>query len=286
MSDLYTVSDTDSNSNAEDFNIINNSTSFNSFLENEVFVITVPDSGNRLEMTTNNLHNAGFKNIVTFNGVYGLHSNEIKDAEEKLGLTYTYPGITKWQIRLGNHAHKYKMSDGQRGICLSHLLLLQKCIDEDRDYIFIFEDDCILTDNFKEKVNILWKNTPRDFDILYLGNQLKKKDLSPSSICINNLYIDTIPTHTTHCILISKKGAIRLLDLIKNHTFDTNLNEPEYYVIDSCYLLFTYDNLIKIYNWLQFDSSDSKVSVWNERSSGLVYQCCEELCPSKAHINA
>ena len=283
MTEIYN----DSNSEEMDDKLItlDNINNFNTFLDNPIYIMTVPESGVRFEFTKKNAIDAGFKNIIKFTGVYGKYINEITEAENKLGIWYKYPDDKKWNIRMGNHALSHKLSNGYRGNTLSHLLLLQKCVEENMPYIFICGDDCVFTKNFKNKCIKLWDNTPRDFDILYLGNQIgPKKNINKSAIKIDNMYIDKLPSHTTHCMLISNKGANKLLNLFKNHDFNTGLNESSYYCIDTCYILLTYDNLISVINWLQFDCSDSEYPLHEIRSNGLVYQCGDEICPTRAHI--
>ena len=244
--------------------------SFNYFLDKSVFIITIPNYENRFELTKQNLEREGFKKVVKFNGIVGTNIEEVTNAENKLKLYYR-TGLTKWTKRFDNI--NYIISNGLRGKALSQLMLLQKCVDENMPYIFICEDDCILTKQFVKKANKLWNQTPKDFDIIYIGNQhTKSSDSLNNAIVVDNMYIIKGPSQPTHCILVSNSGANKILNLLKKNSLGTGMYYPDYYIIDICYWLLGIDKLIDIYSWCQFDYSDSDYDVWKERSSGLAYQ--------------
>ena len=265
---------------------------FDTIMNNNIYIITVPESGNRFELTKNNLIQAGFTNIIKFDGVYGKYPNQIKEAEIKLGLKYTFPKKTKWISSLIKCGNRGKVEDicitnGQRGLALSHLLLLQKCIDENMEYICVFEDDCICTKDFRNKARMLWNNTPNNFDILYIGNTGNKDDMKKYKKYteINDMYIVNQSSYMTHCLIYSNQGARNILNIFKNHHLYSDILDNEYYIIDTAYVVMEWNKLINCYKWHQFDYTDSDIDVRIDRSSGLVYQIAEDICPSRIHIN-
>lgn len=115
---------------------------------------------------------------------------------------------------------------GEIGCALSHIFIWNKIIQEsgNEKFYLIFEDDAILSNNFKSKLeNILKDVENKDWDVLYLndncyshfGDQCDGDDFSDTTIkpfrsgyglygyvikknfaekCINNLHKDTIPS--------------------------------------------------------------------------------------------
>ena len=93
---------------------------------------------------------------------------------------------------------------GMLGCLLSHLGIIQKAIKEDNGNILIFEDDCVLRDDFREQAEkYLDQLNGIDWDFLFLGaawhGAKKKEKLS------ENLYsLDCV--YHTHAYAINKKS--------------------------------------------------------------------------------
>jgi GR25 family glycosyltransferase involved in LPS biosynthesis len=123
------------------------------------------------------------------------------------------------------------------GCALSHIKVWKDYIERNNDnekYIMIFEDDVVLEENFQENMINSLINVPSDYDILYLGCfGCDKNNVSSiyeaSTIFYGknkragyiNSYI-SIPeiAYALHGYILSKKGAMKLLELLKGNIDD------------------------------------------------------------------
>lgn len=81
--------------------------------------------------------------------------------------------VDGWQIK-GQHHMKHSDMKGEAikgavGCLRSHRAALKDAIEKDHDVIAIFEDDVVLQPNFNERFKRLMKDTPNNWDMLYLG---------------------------------------------------------------------------------------------------------------------
>jgi GR25 family glycosyltransferase involved in LPS biosynthesis len=123
------------------------------------------------------------------------------------------------------------------GCALSHINIWKDFIkrgDEDEKYVMIFEDDVILEKNFKQGVLEALKNVPADYDILYLGCFGCDKNYVSNVYELSTLlygrnrrkgYVNpyiSIPeiAYALHAYILSKKGASKLLNLLKGELDD------------------------------------------------------------------
>lgn len=139
-----------------------------------------------------------------------------------------------------NKINYYLMPKKAIGIALSHIKTWESFLKTNDNYAFIFEDDIVINYNkdiFYNLLNKALNNVPSDFDILYLGYYCPNK-LCHYGLCdiiykthesknINN-YIK-IPSIilTLHAYIISRKGAIKLINNIKfnlNNSIDILIN--------------------------------------------------------------
>ena len=108
-----------------------------------------------------------------------------KEKMEKIVNSFTLDNFTinRYNAIEGknvNVAHN-NLTNGQIGCFMSHMNLWQKCLDEDRPYIVIAEDDIILDEIFSYDIlnDALTEIKNFDWDILFLGkivDHLKTKD--------------------------------------------------------------------------------------------------------------
>jgi GR25 family glycosyltransferase involved in LPS biosynthesis len=120
---------------------------------------------------------------------------------------------------------------------MSHIQAWKKFIKSKQEIGLIFEDDAIFVDNFKNKLDIAIKNTPKDFDILYLGcfgceNKINFFTLSSTGIInlnaskINKIIKIPDVAFAFHGYVLSRKGAKKLINY-----FDKNISYYIDYVI-------------------------------------------------------
>lgn len=125
-------------------------------------------------------------------------------------------------------------------IGITHMQIWELAIKNKNPYTMIFEDDVVLNKEFNKYLDICLNNVPDDFDILYLGaiaaykNTFGRTFLSlfngilPSNYKDVNDYIK-IPHVAVgvHAYVISQKGAVKLLSLLKGKLgsidFDINI---------------------------------------------------------------
>lgn len=96
------------------------------------------------------------------------------------------------------------------------------------DVHFIFEDDCILTENFLEKANDLIKSLPKDWNILNLYHNIRHDGDSKGNYN-EDIYIPSSKTKTgcntgTVAYCITTKGAKLLAKLMNSIPFKKKLN--------------------------------------------------------------
>lgn len=107
------------------------------------------------------------------------------------------------------------MSHGSIGCAISHIRLWEYISRQARNDIFvIFEDDIILSSDFKRLLYNLTSKLPSDFDIIFLGsNSTRGRDLS---YFINEKMFKSFnPRRGLYAYLICPNSASKLVKLIK-----------------------------------------------------------------------
>ena len=61
--------------------------------------------------------------------------------------------------------------DGGFGCYKSHLRILEDCLNQEIDSVFILEDDAVCVEGFGSQVRQFWKRLPDDWEMVYLGGQ-------------------------------------------------------------------------------------------------------------------
>ena len=141
----------------------------------------------------------------------------------------------------------YNMRAGIVGCALSHLKLYINLVNSNLNCLLILEDDIVFCHNFKEKYLKCLSMLPKEYDIIYLGHHAKieKKDEGLSFIKTNSNESLKISYGGNFSYLISKKGAIKLLNFIERvgmtNAIDTMIQKAGD-IIDLYYLS---ENIIK-----------------------------------------
>jgi glycosyl transferase family 25 len=244
---------------------------FNNILNLPAFVIHIPElSPERTEFFKKNIYDAGFKNLIIFNGVNSRNNAEI----EKITLNYN------------NMKFHKDLSLGQIGCFLSHLKLYNHIIRNNIQFATIFEDDVYFHPKWHQLAPDYYKNTPKDFDILFIGNQIEKCANPNNRVPL----INTESTFCTHAYIITYEGAKKLVNLLVNWDYYTKENEE--YVGHPLTGLFAIDIMIKniqdrindrkltpllkwyCWNGCKFlcDDNSFPLSGMKSRNTGLVFQ--------------
>lgn len=133
------------------------------------------------------------------------------------------------------------MKDGQIGCYLSHLKAWKTSLHSNKKYVLVLEDDVILENDTKNKINDLIDFIPHDWDILFLGgcNVYGKK--------INQKFLKPTKDYFTynlccHAMLINKKNINKLLNLMIPMTYPIDNQIRNHF--DKLNIYYTYPNII------------------------------------------
>lgn len=143
-----------------------------------------------------------------------------------------YKNLTNDQI-ITNTLSPYTHFIPKSGIAIAmgHLKIWKKFVKDGGDYACIFEDDAIINDNLNVLDDIL-SNTPKTFDILYIGYLFGQNDYNIVKLLYGivygqnkDVYVNEhvkIPSLSLGChgYILSRKGAIKLINLIENNIYN------------------------------------------------------------------
>jgi hypothetical protein len=147
----------------------------------------------RREYTAAKLAAVGFTNVEIVEAFDGFHG-DVDGALDTLGVKFNP-----------------ELRPGHKGCSYTMMREWKRFLDSGDDYRLFFEDDALphleLGKGLGQK---FWDATPKDFDILYMGNMMGNghPDLQdPSKLVVQ------VPTYCLHAYILSKKGAQRMFDL-------------------------------------------------------------------------
>ena len=121
--------------------------------------------------------------------------------------------INKQQLLESKFLHpKNTVNNGRIACHLSHMTVLEKFLETDKNNCFIFEDDLqmpvISLEEMNKYINHVMLNIPKDYDIIYFGRcwdycHLDKK--------ITNNLVRCVKPRCRHAYGVSRKGAEKIL---------------------------------------------------------------------------
>ncbi len=165
----------------------------------------------RREYSAARLGAAGFTNIEQVDAFDGFQG-DVDAALAELGIKFN-PNLGK----------------GHKGCIYTHMREIKRMIDEEAAYRIFFEDDALAhLDLPKGLGQKFWNATPKDFDILYLGNMMNASDPALAS---KDALVVQLPTYCTHAYMLTLKGANRIWDIVQTmgkksilfHTLDIQM---------------------------------------------------------------
>lgn len=138
----------------------------------------------------------------------------------------------------------FQSKRGVIGCALSHYKMWQQLtLDPVYDNYLVLEDDITIDDNIKFKLNQMFSKLPTDWDIIYLGFHMYKKNRQQYEQKINKLdNISIIPYDTSLTIggtfgyLVNKTGAGKFIDFIKKNGIKHGID----------YLMFKYETTMNL----------------------------------------
>lgn len=150
------------------------------------------------------------------------------------------------------------MLPAQVGCALSHIRLWQALVARpDVPFVWIMEDDCRLTSDFRIVGRDFFRWMPSDWDIVLVGNQVRQP--LPG--------ISTEPSYCLHCYFIAQSGAKKLLE----HAVERGLQPIDVLVHDA---VARFPRSVIAYNWIRGPTESDKLTmnIHFARSTGLAFQ--------------
>jgi hypothetical protein len=100
-----------------------------------------------------------------------LKDRGIDGAEVVYGINAEVAGLNTSHPYLIDHPEEnFHIGPKRTGVVLGHYLLWSVCAAYPDSHFLLFEDDVYLHDNFKERMIQAIRDTPPDFDMLYVGH--------------------------------------------------------------------------------------------------------------------
>jgi GR25 family glycosyltransferase involved in LPS biosynthesis len=141
------------------------------------------------------LGQVGFSNVECIDAFDGFQE-DIDAATKEAG------------VQMGAH-----LGRGHKGCFFTMLREWKRMLDDGVPYRIFFEDDAIgHTDLPKGLGQIMWDATPKDFDIVYMGNMMAPADpalADPKALVVQ------VPAYCLHAYILSRKGAEKLWNLVR-----------------------------------------------------------------------
>lgn len=139
-----------------------------------------------------------------FPAVDGRDPEQLKSVKAKLGIPPTR-GV--WRI-----------TRGHTGCGLSHMLLMQKMVDENLPFLWVVEDDAHFCPNFVAQFRRYYDElTPKDWEYVAIGSSNGMGPVVPAGG--PDARVSKTPMWGMHCYLISLEGAKKFLGLVRKVGF-------------------------------------------------------------------
>ena len=245
------------------------------------FVIHLESLQARKDFFTKNITEAGFTDMRIFKGVDARISSELDDIKQTFGnpLVSTEP------------------PKGSIGCMFSHFKLLKHIIDNQIPIATVFEDDVHFHPQWKELAPQYFSETPKDFDVIFIGNGLDSCRFSP-----NPIKITTESCFCTHAYTVTLEGATKLLNTMLHWRYDlfNSIYNPSHkieglYVVDI--MIKHMQNLINskriertftwyCWNGTIYECKSNKIPLqgWDVTNTGLVFQATDEFGTTKYNL--
>jgi GR25 family glycosyltransferase involved in LPS biosynthesis len=243
-------------------------------LNAQAYIINLDIATDRLEVALKNIADAGFTRIER---IPGVHASELATAG-LLEAEWAKHGSPPFCG--GESGDKFKTQIGRQGCMLSHLNVWKKISEmkdiSDDTYFTIFEDDVIFHNEWKTLAPCYYLKTPKNFDILFIGNQLPLLDLNNK-----RKFIVKLPTYCYHAYILTRRGAERLYKWILSQ--ESGVYTLDEIIHNHMSTSKNFDFIWYCWNAKLFDSTyvqelmkkvhtDLNAFNYIERSTGLVFQ--------------
>jgi GR25 family glycosyltransferase involved in LPS biosynthesis len=145
-----------------------------------------------------------------------------------------------------SHLAGDRLLQAHYGCAESHIKSLEATYDGKGEYSLIIEDDCVLSDNFKEKLSEYAKQLPDDWDLLYLGGNLINASNYKGGSLINNDAAEKFSDNlymaknvlTTHAYIVRNNSIPELLNVIKSRKDRIDILFCEFQKQNKCFIVY------------------------------------------------
>ena len=168
--------------------------SWKEICSSKVVVLGLERYSFRREYTAEKLSQVGFTNIELVNSFDGFYG-DVDKALTELGVQFIST-----------------LGPGHKGCCFTHLHAWKQMIDDNVPYRVFFEDDVLPHLDIQKLGEEYWEKTPKDFDMLYLGSRMNSED---PRLIYSTEHIVSLPAYCTHAYMLSRTGAIKLLNMFQ-----------------------------------------------------------------------
>lgn len=219
-------------------------------------VINLDRNPERWEICQKRLREAGFTHFERVSAVDALDSAQLETEWKALGN----PPFASWDKEFCSYP-------GKQGCFLSHVKIWKEMVEKGIEKMVVFEDDVMFHKEWLQLAPEYYKNTPRDFDVLYLGAQFEFN---------SQHHVDRGPVFCTHAMVLTLVGVQKLLKLLLEkvggvYTIDCMLID---YMKDYYRRLKLNRNAELPFVWYVWNGfhREEMPNGWTKRNCGLVYQ--------------
>lgn len=176
---------------------------FEDILHIQTFVLNVDSKSDRWFKTKDRLDDCGFMNYQRW---------QCADGRDKTSIKNTWDYLSLDSIKFNTLAFSWS---GTFAGTLSYLSCLKHIIDRKIPYSLILEDDIQFHPDFLTLGDDLFKETPNNFDVIYLGSQTEYRPTS--NISVGQVY-------GGWSMLYSLEGAKKVYNMLIAKIYAGNLN--------------------------------------------------------------
>lgn len=232
---------------------------FKDLLDAPCRVINLDRNPERWGIGEKRIIEAGFTNIQRVSAVDAKDSSQLAQAWNVLGN----PSFASWDREFVSYV-------GKQGCFLSHFQIWKEILDHKIPYMVVFEDDVMFHPQWKDLAPLYFENTPKDFDILYLGAQFE---------FMSRYHVDSGPVFCTHAMVLTYNGVKKLWDMLLQ--LSVGVYTIDCMIIDMMkYKLIHANNMNQspftwyVWNGQTFYPTDvqNMPKGWTKRNGGLVFQ--------------
>jgi hypothetical protein len=187
----------------------------NDILSAPAFVIHLDRATERLDLVMKNMCEAGFTDIRIFKGVDGKNPDEIIEACSEFNCMFDI-----------------EPSSGQIGATLSGFKILKHIIDNNIPIATFFDDDVHFHPQWKELSEQYWNETPKDFDIVCMGNSIDVSGNTPDS----PKRVIQVASWAGPGLVVTLEGAKKLLDILLKWDYKKFYHHQRGYTLSGLYV--------------------------------------------------